>query len=99
MKKAKISDIKAKLSEYLRIVATGEEILVINHGRPVAKIVPLRSDKDEKSHEEWFEECVRDGKIRAGKEKLPAGFWDKPRPEDKDGVALKILLEDRRDGR
>ena len=36
-----IAELKARLSEYLARVQDGEEIVVTDHGRPVARLVPL----------------------------------------------------------
>lgn len=37
-----VRDLKSRLSEYLRRVAAGEEILVTSHGREVARLLPPR---------------------------------------------------------
>jgi len=41
MKKANISSIKAELSKYLRYVKQGEEVLILDRERVVAKMVPV----------------------------------------------------------
>ena len=41
---AAVSEIKASLSEYLGKVKAGEDILITERGRPIARIVPLRRD-------------------------------------------------------
>ena len=43
MKKAKISVIKAKLSQYIRFVKAGEEVIILDRDQPVAKIVGISS--------------------------------------------------------
>lgn len=35
-----VRDLKASLSAYLRRVAAGESVVVTDHGRPVARLVP-----------------------------------------------------------
>ena len=40
MKTATVSKLKASLSEYLRQVKAGEEVLVTERGRPIAKLAP-----------------------------------------------------------
>ena len=35
-----VRELKARLSEYLRRVRTGETIVITDHGRPVGRIVP-----------------------------------------------------------
>jgi len=43
MKTAAIAKLKATLSEYIDYVKSGEEILVTDRGKPVAKITPVDS--------------------------------------------------------
>jgi len=44
MRIAAISKLKAKLSEHLAWVKRGEEVVVTERGKPVARIVPLTGD-------------------------------------------------------
>jgi len=44
MKTVKISELKANLSANLRLVSSGEEVLVYDRNRPIARIVPLQVD-------------------------------------------------------
>jgi prevent-host-death family protein len=39
-----VRELKAKLSEYLGRAAAGEELVVTDRGRPVARLVPLDVD-------------------------------------------------------
>ena len=43
MKQIALSEIKDDLSKYLRL-AENEEIVITKHGKPVAKLIPLRND-------------------------------------------------------
>jgi prevent-host-death family protein len=43
MKQARIADLKARLSEYLRSVRRGETVIVLDRETPVAKLVPYPS--------------------------------------------------------
>ncbi|MGB3681273.1 MAG: hypothetical protein WA990_02185 [Rubrobacteraceae bacterium] len=52
--------------------------------------------------QELKERLMRSGEsvIRTkGTGKIPEDFWDLPRPKDPEGLALRYLLEDRREGR
>ena len=40
MKTAAVSKLKASISEYLLKVKAGEEVIVTDRGKPIAKIVP-----------------------------------------------------------
>jgi prevent-host-death family protein len=42
MKHARIAELKARLSEYLRTVRRGETVTVLDRDTPVARIVPIR---------------------------------------------------------
>jgi prevent-host-death family protein len=42
MKQVRIAELKARLSEYLRLVRRGETIAVLDRQTPVAQIVPVR---------------------------------------------------------
>ena len=97
MKTATVSRLKASLSEYLASVRAGEELLVTDRGKPVAKIVPLkRGDLEVPPH---LLELERAGGVRIGSGKLPPGFLNSPRPSDVQGRALDALLEEREESR
>lgn len=46
MDTAAVSRLKARLSEYLAKVKAGEEVVVTERGRPVARIVPVESGEN-----------------------------------------------------
>jgi prevent-host-death family protein len=46
MKTVNIHEAKTQLSLLLRFVLEGEEIIIANRGVPVARLVPISSDKD-----------------------------------------------------
>ena len=97
MKTAAVSELKALLSKYLSKVKAGEEVVVTDRGRPIAKIIPIkRTEMEIPPHLLMLE---RAGLARIGKTSLPAGFWSLPRPKDKKGALLKALLNEREDGR
>jgi prevent-host-death family protein len=96
MKTAAVSEIKARLSEYLNQVKAGMEVLITDRGKPVARLVPVSRSKDIK---ESLIRMEKQGLIRLGSGKLPKDFWKIPRPEDPEGLVLKALLEERETGR
>jgi hypothetical protein len=61
----------------------------------------MATPKPDKEREE--RECLkrleREGKIKLGTGKIPEEFWKLPRPEDPEGLAVRYLIEDRRQGR
>ena len=97
MKTAKVSELKASISEYLSKVKAGEEVIVTDRGKPIAKIIPLkRGDIEIPAHLLTLEKA---GLVRIGAGRLPADFWNMPRPKDKKGRALNALLREREEGR
>jgi len=88
-----IATLKASLSELLAGVKAGEEVVVTDRGRPVARIVPYASDGDE------VDDLVRAGQVRPSRGPLPQSFWAQPTPADADGRVLQALLDEREAGR
>ena len=97
MKSAAISELKATLSEILTHVKAGEEVIVTERGKPIARISPL-SLKEGKASAHLLE-LAKAGLIRLGSGKLPNNFWQMPRPTDNKGAGLQYLLEEREEGR
>ena len=96
MKTAGVSELKARLSEYLNQVKAGMEVLITDRGKPVARLVPIPRSKDLK---ESLVRMEKQGLIRLGSGKLPKNFWRIDRPDDPRGLVLKALLEEREAGR
>ncbi|MCM2265018.1 MAG: type II toxin-antitoxin system prevent-host-death family antitoxin [Desulfuromonadales bacterium] len=49
MKQVSKSQFKPRSLEYFRVVEqTGEELVITDHGRPVAKVIPYREDAEER---------------------------------------------------
>ena len=95
MKTTTVSKLKASLSEYLRQVKAGEEVLVTERGRPIAKLTPsLGSD----TLSEHLVEMEKQGLLKRGSGKLPKGFWDLPRPKDPQELVVKAVLREREEG-
>lgn len=95
MKKANIATLKNSLSEYLRYVRQGQEVLVLDRQRPVAKIIPL-SHASSKSidEDEHLRSLVEKGLVTPPRAKLPKDFWERPWPKAK-GSVLQALLDER----
>jgi len=96
MKTTAISELKAHLSEYLNQVKSGDEVLVTDRGKPVARIVPISGKKRSQGS---LSRLQKEGLIKLGSGKLPKDFWTLPRAEDPQGLVLKALLEERESGR
>lgn len=95
MKTATVLKLKASLSEYLRSVKAGEEVMITERGRPIAKLTPAVSPNVLADH---LVEMEKHGFIKLGSGKLPKGFWELPRPRDPKGLLVKTVLQEREQG-
>ena len=95
MKTTTVSKLKASLSEYLRSVKAGEEVLVTERGRPIAELTPAANSD---MLPDQLVEMEKQGLIKIGSGKLPKNFWDLPRPKDPKGLVLKAALREREEG-
>lgn len=78
MRSVNIADLKNNLSAHLERVRAGEELLVKDRNRPIAKLVPLVGGDDLDAEEM---ELAAAGLIRLPTASLPASFWKMPAPE------------------
>lgn len=96
MKRVSISELKARLSEYLAGVRAGEELIVTDRGRPIARITPVNSEVDGR-----IERLVRTGQVTPPADPDvaidPADLVAMRSHEPGAGV-VDALLEERRDG-
>lgn len=97
MKIAAVSQLKATLSKYLDQVKAGEEVLVTDRGKPIARIVPVAPGSEAASAR--ILELERAGLARIGPRKLPAGFFHAARPKDSSGAVRGALGKERSEGR
>ncbi|MDQ3255606.1 MAG: type II toxin-antitoxin system prevent-host-death family antitoxin [Acidobacteriota bacterium] len=88
-----IADLKNNLSAHLERVRAGEELLVKDRNRPIAKIVPLASGEDLDAEEM---ELAAMGLARLPTSNLPASFWRSPAPRVslKDAIAAVVSERD-----
>ena len=92
-----VTNLKATLSAHLARVKQGEEFLVTDHGRPVAKLVPFveRTEPDL-----GLETLIRDGVLSAPScSESAADFLANYHPVTTQTSVLEALLEERADGR
>lgn len=80
-----IRELRADLSRYLRRVREGEELLVTDRGKPVARIVALDGERA-------FDRMVREGLIIPAPNRGPRTV---PEPIEGAGSLSDIVLEDR----
>ena len=86
MRTVGLKTLKNKLSEYVRLAAAGETIVVTDRGHPVAELVPPR----QQAHESFVERGVREGWLTPAKRPFRPLPPRKPIP----GYTLEQLLAD-----
>lgn len=97
MKTAGVAELKAHLSRYLAAVKEGEDVLVTDRGKPVARLVPLAPEAETDAR---LAELVRLGLAKPPSKSLdPLELLSRERAQDPGGRVLEALLEERRDGR
>jgi prevent-host-death family protein len=70
-----VAELKALLSETLARVKNGEEVLVTEHGSPIARLVPLKAA----SPAEATQQLARTGLVKMPEKRLGEKFWKMPR--------------------
>lgn len=94
-RRASIAELKARLSEYVAMAKNGDDVLITERGRPVAKLVPLSGELAEEGR---LAELVRGGLVRPPRTRLTARFLRERRPPDPEGRSLQSVLEERVEG-
>jgi prevent-host-death family protein len=94
MRSTNIADLRNRLTQYLREVRAGEEIVVRDRQRPIAKIVPL-SIGDEAAEDAAL---VAAGLMRKGTASLAPSFWKARRSRLSVKAAVAAVSADRHDG-
>jgi len=89
-----VVDLKARLSEHLRRVKSGQELIVTERGVPVARLLPL--DDSERRSTRRFR-LTRTGVIKPGRGKLPALLRKAPDGSGTGADVLAALLAERGD--
>ncbi|HEY6361760.1 MAG TPA: type II toxin-antitoxin system prevent-host-death family antitoxin [Vicinamibacterales bacterium] len=71
MRSTNIADLRNRLTQYLQEVRAGEEIIVRDRQRPIAKIVPFTVDDDDADDAA----LVAAGLMRKGSGTISPSFW------------------------
>ena len=93
-----ISELKAKLSEYLEAVRAGEEVIVTDRGRPVARISPVSGSTHAESR---LRMLVRTGQARppARDGGVDVDMLAAQRPRVPGARLAEAVIEERRESR
>ncbi len=89
-----VSVLKARLSEFLRRVRSGDTLVVTDRGSPVAIVTPLPKGE----YESAMEALIEQGLVRPPSAALPDDFWGRARPKDPSGRCGAAALEERAEG-
>ncbi|HVE65792.1 MAG TPA: type II toxin-antitoxin system prevent-host-death family antitoxin [Thermoanaerobaculia bacterium] len=96
MKKASVSELKASLSAYLVGVKRGEEVLVTERGRPIARVVPATGTEDVTDRRARL---ARAGVVRPASARFSPKLLEPSPVKDPGGKVLAVLIEERRGSR
>lgn len=90
MRAVGIKTLKNKLSEYVRLAAAGETVLITDRDQVVAELVPPRAGRAAGVGDALLAEAVRKGWV------TPALLAGPPSPPPTSGVPLQRILEELR---
>jgi antitoxin (DNA-binding transcriptional repressor) of toxin-antitoxin stability system len=98
MKKASITEAKNGLSALIDGLKGGGPVLIMDRGRPVARLEPVTGGVDDDGR---LARLIRDGVVRPSRNaSLPKKLFTDPPPRVKGGESIvDIVIEERREGR
>jgi prevent-host-death family protein len=97
MKKASITEAKNNLSSLLDKVKSGSSILIVDRGKPVARLEPVNGLHDEDGR---LMRLVRHGIVRPARALSRKALQTTKPPRAKKGASgVRALLEERRESR
>jgi prevent-host-death family protein len=96
MTKIGVARLKAELSRYLAAAKHGEEVLITERGRPVARLVALRGAERASSRRERL---ARAGALTLGTGRLRAALRQAPKGRPVGAAVLRALLDERAENR
>jgi prevent-host-death family protein len=91
MRSTNIADLRNRLTQYLQEVRAGEEIIVRDRQRPIAKIVPFTVEDDDADDAA----LVAGGLMRKGAGTIPPSFWKARRSRVSPKVVVAAVTADR----
>jgi prevent-host-death family protein len=95
MRSVGLKALKDKLSEYIRLAASGETVLVTHRSRVVAEIVPAQPGRESLSEDDFIAQGVREGWLTPATN--PPGDPPPRKPVMKFDDLMKDLDESRAD--
>ncbi len=99
MRKAGITEAKNGLSALIDSLKGGSPVLIVDRGRPVARLEPVSGDH-EGGQDGRLARLVRDGLVRPRRSRAPRALFSSEPPQAVAGAsAVDALIEERREGR
>jgi len=100
MKTASITEARNSLSALIDGLKRGSSVLIVDRGRPVARLEPVTSGPDEGDVEGRLARLSREGVVRPGRGPLPKTLTTVRPPSPKRGASgVRALLDERQQGR
>jgi prevent-host-death family protein len=100
MKKVSITEAKNRLSALIDSIKGGSPVLIVDRGRPVARLEPVTSGVKGDEQEGRLSRLIREGVVRPGNVPLSRSlFTNQPPRLTGDTSAVAALIEERREGR
>ena len=96
MKRVSLSDAKSRLGECIRQVKKGEEIIILERSRPVAKLVKI--EEADKTDEDLLRELESDGVVMRPAVSLRRDFFTGRKLIVAGHSTIAALLEERSEG-
>ena len=99
MKKASITEAKNSLSALIDGLKGGSPVLIVDRGRPVARLEAVTSSVEPDDHGR-LARLIREGVARPGRAPAPRALFRSTPPRPKGTAsAVRALLDERRRGR
>ncbi len=90
MRTVNIGALKNQLSAYLQYVRNGEEVVVKDRNKPVARILPIRTPM---TADEEEAQLVAEGKLKLPEREMDwEAFWALPRPNVSEEAAHEAIM-------
>jgi prevent-host-death family protein len=97
MKKASITEAKNNLSALIDGLKSGSPVLIVDRGRPVARLEPVTTGEHEDGR---LSRLMRDGIVRPRRAGPPRALFSAQPPRATAGASVvDALIEERREGR
>ena len=99
MKRASITEAKNNLSALIDGLKNGSSVLIVDRGRPVARLEPVVGDR-ESEMDARLSRLIREGLVRPRRREPDPALFSGRLPRAAGGVsAVDLLIEERREGR